>query len=447
MNRFDFHTYQERALRWILDHPSCALWVEMGLGKTAITLAALRDMLDACEAKRVLVIAPLRVVQHTWPDEIRKWDFSHDLTYTILHGPKRHALLDNKTDIHLINRENTVWLWEQFSEDWPYDTIVVDESSSFKSHSSKRFKALFKASRYAERVIELTGTPATNGLMDLWSQIALLDRGERLGKNITTFRNRYFNSDWMGYTYTPRDNAQKDIERKLSDIVLTMRAEDYLDVPPVIENDVIVSLPPEAREQYDALEKDFLLKLEDETITAATAAALSNKLLQFANGAVYTDAGGHEFEVVHDEKIEALKEIIDGTDDNILCGYTYRSDQSRIVMGFREAARIEHKSAVRDWNDGEIRLLVAHPASAGHGLNLQRGGHTLVWFGLPWSLELYSQMNARLHRQGQEHPVIIHRIIAENTVDETVVRALRAKMSTQDALLDALKEDIKRRQT
>lgn len=447
MKRADLHHYQERMVDWIVERPYCALYAEMGLGKTAATLTAIRDLLNTCEISRVLVVAPLRVALNTWPAEIAKWAHTADLTYTILHGPSRLTRLNEDTDIHIVNRENVVWLWEHWGKDWPYDLVVIDEASSFKSYSAKRFKAMMKARKHVDRLVELTGTPASNGLLDLWPQIALLDRGERLGRNITAYRRRWFDSDYMGYTWSPRENAEAEIHARLADICLTMRAEDYLDVPPVIHNDIAVTLPVKAARQYAELEKEFLIEIEDETVTAATAAVLSNKLLQMANGALYTDEYG-SFEEVHDAKIEALREIVEANPgEPILVATNFVSDRVRIRKAFPDAEMLDNDyAAIMRWNAGKTPMLLAHPASAGHGLNLQDGGHILVWFGLNWSLELYDQMNARLHRQGQSRPTIIHRIVAGDTVDETVIRALAGKAITQNALLDALREDASARQ-
>ena len=442
------HGYQERSIDFIKSTPSCALWAEMGLGKTISVLTALSDMFDTFEIGRVLIIAPLRVAKHTWPTEIEAWDHVSHLSYSVLCGTRQQRLnaLERDTNIHIINRDNVVWLVGHYGKKWPYDTVVIDESSSFKSSRAKRFKALKKTLPKIERVVELTGTPASNGLLDLWSQTFLIDAGERLGRTFTGFRNAYFESDYMGYNYTPRHDSAEKIYDKLQDVCLTLSAEDYLEMPDRIDNIIRLQMPRNSRAQYRYLEREFLLELEQDTVVVANAAVLTNKLLQFSNGALYTDEEG-SYEQVHDAKLDALDEIVqEAAGQPVLVAYNFKSDLARIQARFSQAEILGNSSDTIDrWNAGEIQMLCAHPASAGHGLNLQHGGNILVWFGLNWSLELYQQFNARLHRQGQTKPVFVHHLAVTDSVDMTVLEALQSKHSTQKALLDALKRDIESR--
>lgn len=453
LSRDDLHTYQRRSVRFLKDTPRCALWQEMGLGKTVATLTALRDLQETFDVDRTLIIAPLRVARATWPAEIERWSHLQGMTYRVLAGhaaPTRTRLaLEDASGLHIINRELVPWLVKLFQDRrraWPYDAVVIDEASSFKSHRAARFKALRKVLPRVTRLIELTGTPTSNGLLDLWAQVALLDGGERLGRTYTQFRDRYFVPDYMGYNWTPREGAQEAIEARLSDIVLSMSAADYLDMPPLIINDLPVALPPAAQVAYRTLEREFLVELDGRDVAVFNAAALSNKLLQCANGAVYTDDSG-AWADLHDAKLGALEEIVEGIGGvPLLVAYNFRSDAARIAARFPQAELLMSDPAqIARWNAGGIDMLLAHPASAGHGLNLQRGGRHLAWFGLNWSLELYQQFNARLHRQGQTGPVICHRIIAEDTIDRTLLAALAGKHMTQAALLAALKEDALRR--
>jgi SNF2 family DNA or RNA helicase len=459
-SRESLHTYQERAVSFIKDAPSCALWVDMGLGKTVTVLTALADLFDRFEVGRVLVIAPLRVAINTWPSEIKRWDHTKHLTARVIKGTpeqRLNMLRRDRSDIHIINRELIPWVVKviqtepalrvgTITDGWPYDVVVIDEASSFKSSKTQRFKALRKMLPKIDRLIELTGTPASNGLLDVWSQIFLLDRGERLGKTFTGFRNRYFISDYHGYNWTLRKNADQKIYDRLADVCLTLTAEDYLELPRRIDTVIDIDLPAKARDQYIQLERNFLAELGDETVEVLHAAALTNKLLQFANGAIYTDEEKNWTEV-HDAKLTALAELVDeAAGQPLLIAYTYQTDAKRIREQFPQAEIIgKDTDTIERWNRGEIPMLLAHPASAGHGLNLQHGGDTIIWFGLNWSLELYQQFNARLHRQGQQKPVIIHHLAVRDTVDQTVLSALRCKDMTQKALLNALKEDIERR--
>lgn len=452
-SRNNLHHYQDRAVSFIKGNPSCALWVDMGLGKTVSVLTAVSDLIEDFEVGRVLVIAPLRVAINTWPSEIERWEHTRHLTYkTVIGSPKQRLdiLRNDKSTIHIINRELVPWLIETMKKEgngWPYDMVVIDEASSFKSAKTKRWKALRKALPAINRLVELTGTPASNGLLDVWAQIFLLDRGERLGKTFTGFRERHFLSDYMGYNWSLRKNADKQIYEKLEDVCLTLTAEDYLELPERVDNNIPIDLPGPVASDYKQLERDFLTEIGDDVVEVLHAAALTNKLLQFANGAIYTDTETRTWATVHDAKLEVLGGLIDeAAGSPLLVAYNYQTDLKRIKERFPHAETIGKDPATIDrWNKGEIPLLLAHPASAGHGLNLQHGGNTIIWFGLNWSLELYQQFNARLHRQGQQKPVIVHHLVAQDTVDETVLEALANKDTTQRALLNALKKDIVKR--
>ena len=405
-------------------------------------------MHDRFEVSRVLVIAPKRVAEDTWMREAAKWDHLKRLTISPVLGTaaQRTAALDADADLYVIGRDNVVWLVELLQKrrrGWPFDMIVIDELSSFKNSQAKRFRALRRAIPFAHRVVGLTGTPSPNGLMDLWSEIYLLDQGERLGKTIGWYRDEYFRpgmrNGYTVYKWEPRQGAQKEIEKRISDICVSMSASDYLQLPERIDNVIPVRLTDEERKAYDEMERDQLLQLgEDETVVALNAAAVMSKLLQIANGAVYAEGGA--VMRIHDEKAQALEEIIDTTGEPVLVFYSFRHDLETIQRRIPEARTLEGPEDIAAWNRGEIQVLLAHPASVGYGLNLQEGGHVIVWYGLTWSLELYQQANARLHRQGQERPVIVHHLITEGTVDEQVMRALQAKDTSQAALLAALKE-------
>ena len=453
LGRSSLHDYQKRAVQFVKDTPSCALWMEPGLGKTVTVLTAVADLLDSFEAHRVLIIAPLRVALNTWPNEIRSWDHLRHLSFKNIAGnPRARAGIvggAGRHDIHIINRELVPWLVEFCQKNklgWPYDVVVIDEASSFKSPKTKRFKALRKTLPVVNRMILLTGTPASNGLLDVWPQSFLLDRGARLGRTFTGFRDRYFVSDYHGYTWTLRKGADQEIYDKLADVCLTLTAADYLDLPPRIDNFVTVELPGDARTLYADLERDFLATIGDDTVAVIHAAALTNKLLQFANGAVYSESASGWTEV-HSAKLDACADIVsEAAGQPVLIAYNYKTDAERLLARLPQAQILgKDPEQIASWNRGEIPILLAHPASAGHGLNLQQGGCVVVWFGLNWSLELYQQFNARLHRQGQTRPVIIHHLVTQGTVDETVMAALGRKDATQRALLNALKEDIGKR--
>lgn len=438
------HRYQEFAKEHIIRHAVAALFLDMGLGKTVITLTAIKELMyERFEIQKVLVIAPLRVARDTWPAEIRKWDHLAGLTYAVAVGSQaeRLAALRSKADIYIINRENVTWLVEESGLPFDYDMVVIDELSSFKSYRAKRFKSLLSVRRTIKRIVGLTGTPSSNGLMDLWAQFRLLDLGERLGRYISRYRERYFLPDKRNaqvvFTYKLKPGAEEQIYNAISDITISMKSEDYLDLPPCIHNVVKVALSEREREVYERFRKEMVISLGGEEIDAMNAAALSNKLLQMANGAVYDDRHtGHQ---IHDRKLDALEDLIEAANGRpVMVCYWFRHDLERIRGRF-DARELKTAKDIEEWNDGKIPVALVHPASAGHGLNLQYGGCTLIWFGLTWSLELYQQTNKRLHRQGQKYTVVIHHIVADGTIDELVLAALHRKDQTQTALIDAVK--------
>lgn len=439
------HEYQKYAQDFIINNSACALLLDMGLGKTVITLTSLWILLfDYFEISKVLVIAPLRVAQDTWSKECEKWDHLKGLKISKVLGSekeRRMALFD-KADIYIINRENVEWLCNNY--DFDFDMIVIDELSSFKSSSSKRFKALRKIRPRVKRIVGLTGTPAPNTLMDLWSQINLIDMGQRLGRFISNYRNDYFIPDKRNaqviFSYKPREGAEEEIYKRISDICVSMKACDYLDMPERIDNIVHVKMSEDEKKLYKKLEKDMLLPLADGEIDAVNAAALSNKLLQMANGAVYDEL--KETKIIHDRKLEALEDLIEAANGkSVLIFYAYKHDKERIVKKFK-VTEISTSKEISKWNERKIQIAIAHPASTGHGLNLQAGGSTIIWFGLTWSLELYQQANARLWRQGQKDTVIIHHIVSKGTIDEEVMSALQRKQCGQENLINAVKARI-----
>ncbi|MDK8204813.1 DEAD/DEAH box helicase [Enterococcus faecalis] len=443
------HPHQEYSKNFILDHPYCALLLDMGLGKTLSSLTAIDELLHTFEIiENVLVIAPLSVAEKTWTDEIEKWDHLQHLTFSkVLGNPKqREEALFKKADVYLINRENVEWLVNYYQRNWPFKTVIIDELSSFKSSSAKRFKALRKVRPKMDRVIGLTGTPSPNSLMDLWAQMYLLDQGERLGKTITQYRNKYFvpaqKNGNIVYSWQLIPGAEEAIYNKISDICVSMKAKDYLQLPPRTENIIELDLNPTSWKQYKELEREYVLELEETDVVASNAATLSNKLLQLSNGAVYDENGdGRE---IHQEKLNALERVIeDAQGQSVLVFYQYQHDLERIQARFKQAKALNVSDGdIEKWNEGKIPLLLAHPQSAGHGLNLQKGGHIIVWFGLTWSLEFYQQANARLDRQGQTQPVIIHHLVTKGTIDEQVIKALQAKEQGQSALMAAVKAKI-----
>ena len=444
ISREDLHAYQLSAVDFIAKHHKCAIFLDMGLGKTVISLTAIADYLEENPAGRVLVIAPLRVAKTVWEQEAAKWEHLKHLNVAIATGiaTERIGALNGDANVVVINRENVPWM-EQLGG-WGlcgrWDMIVVDESSSFKSFKALRFKALYKMAARATRVVLLTGTPSPNGIMDLWTQIALLDRGRRLGKNITAFRNRYFDkSGYHGYVYTPKAEAHGEVQDKISDICMSMSAKDYLSVPERVEVTQFVELGLIPRKTYTTMKRNFIVELGESAITAVSAGVLANKLLQISNGALYDEDRGVHF--IHDAKIDCLQSLVeDNPTENLLVAYSYKSDLVRLQAKFTDAVTLSASGKeVEQWNRGEISMLLAHPASAGHGLNLQSGGSVVVWFGLNWSLELYEQFNARLHRQGQANKVKIIHILTKDTIDERVLSVLRDKSKTQADLIEYLK--------
>lgn len=445
--RYNPHEYQTYATNFILEHPVAAVLLEMGLGKSVITLTAIYElMLNRFEVQKVLVIAPLRVARDTWPAEIEKWEHLEGLTYSVAIGTEaeRLAALKRPAHLYLINRENVDWLITKSGVPFDFDMVVIDELSSFKSHTAKRFKSLLKVRPMVKRMVGLTGTPSSNGLMDLWAEFRVLDMGQRLGRYITHYRNNFFVPDkrnqQMVFSYKPRPGAEDAIYRLISDITISMKSADFLKMPECIINEVPVSFSEKEWSVYQALKEDMVVDLKDEEIDAVNAAALSGKLLQMANGAVYNE----EKEVIHihDRKLDALEDLIEGANGKpVLVAYWYNHDLQRIKNRF-SVREIKTSQDIKDWNNGEIPVAVIHPASAGHGLNIQFGGSTIIWFGLTWSLELYQQTNARLWRQGQNDTVVIHHIIAKDTIDEDVMKALRKKEKIQSALIDSVKARI-----
>ena len=442
--------YQRYAIRRIIDTPAVALLLDMGMGKTVSTLTAINElMFDRFEVHRVLVIAPLRVALSTWRDECEMWEHTRHLRISVAVGDlrTREEALAEDADIYVVNRDVVKWLVGYYRAKWPFDMVVVDESSSFKNPASQRFKALRKVRPLVQRVVLLTGTPAPNGLMDLWSQLYLLDRGERLGRTLTEYRERYFRpgqqSGHIVYSYDARPGAEQEIFRRIGDICVSMKSEDYLTLPPLVQNVVRVRLPEAAAKRYREMERELVLSIGEADITAVSAAVLSNKLLQMANGAVYDTEG--KVVKLHDAKAEALDEIISCNEGkSVMVIYSYRHDLDALRRRYPKARELKTAGDIRAWNAGQIPLLLVHPQSAGHGLNLQHGGHIVVWYGLTWSLEAYQQTNKRLHRPGQTEPVVLHHLVARDTVDEDVMRALEGKAAGQESMLEAVKARIER---
>ena len=452
--RYEPHDYQQYAISYIEAHPVAAVLLDMGLGKTSITLTALNDLLfDSFEVHKVIVIGPLRVSRHTWPAEIEKWDHLKGLKYSVAVGTESERLLAlrKQADIYVINRENVQWLITESGIPFDFDMVVIDELSSFKNHQTKRFKALMKVRPKVKRIVGLTGTPSSNGLMDLWAEFRLLDMGERLGRFIGQYRTSYFRPDKQNgqvvFSYKPLPGAEKQIYGKISDITISMKSTDHLQMPELINSRYTVYLSEKEDSHYADLKKDLILQLPDGDITAANAASLSGKLSQMANGAVYTDAG--ETVAIHERKLDALEDIIEAANGKpVLVAYWFRHDLERITERLQKlkipCSMLDTDSSIWKWNAGEISVALIHPASAGHGLNLQGGGNTLVWFGLTWSLELYQQTVARLWRQGQQsETVVVQHIITKGTIDERIMKALSEKDTTQAALIDAVKADLK----
>ncbi|WP_370222016.1 SNF2-related protein [Cytobacillus sp.] len=454
MTKFIPHSYQRYCINRVLSTPALGLLLDMGLGKTVITLTAVMDLkYNRFAINKVLVIAPKKVAESTWAREAEKWDHLQLLRISTVIGSaaKRIRALNSPADIYVINRENIPWLVDYYRNAWPFDMVIVDEFSSFKNHKAKRFKALSWVRPHIKRIIGLTGTPAPNGLLDLWAQVFLLDGGERLGKNITGFRERYFEPDQRNrdrvFTYAPKAGGEEAIENLIGDICVSMKAEDYLELPDIMHNTIPVVLDSKAEKAYKKLETEMLLQVDESTIDAGSAAVLTNKLLQLCNGAVYDEE--RNIVNIHDCKLEAFMELVEGLNGKpALVFYNFQHDKERIKKALAKTSlrvrELKTPQDETDWNNREIDILLAHPASAAYGLNLQRGGNHVIWFGLNWSLELYQQANKRLHRQGQTEKVIIHHLTVEGGVDEDVVAALESKTSTQDQLMFALKARIER---
>lgn len=444
------YDYQRTAMQWIVDKPKCGLFLDMGLGKTVSTLTAIQQLIDDCEVSRVLVVAPKKVAETTWSTEAQKWEHLHDLKVVKVLGTEKQRCLalSQKADVYVTGRDNFVWLEGKYGGRLPFDTLVIDELTSFKSAKSERFKAMRIALPSVHRVIGLTGTPAPNGLIDLWAQMYCLDQGERLGRSVTKYREAYFETHrWNNIVVRcdVKKGCEEIIRNKIADICLSMQAKDYLQLPDLITHTATVELTPKVREAYERFEREKVLEFKTEhgqepaNVLAQSAAGLMNKLAQFANGAVYDDS--MQVHEVHSEKLDRLAEIVEAANGNsILVFYQYKHDVTRIaakLKGYRVRAYQGEKD-LNDWNAGQIDVLLAHPASTAYGLNMQQGGHYIVWFGTGWNLEHYQQANARLHRQGQQHPVQVYKLICAGTVDEKASAALEGKKGVQQSLLDSL---------
>jgi len=451
---YEPYPYQQYCAARIVADAAVGLFLDMGLGKTVITLDAINTLrYDRWAVQRVLIIAPKKVAEGTWTKEAQKWEHLRHLRISAVLGSqqKRLRALATPADIYVINRDNVAWLVDYFKNAWPFDMVVLDESSSFKNSQSKRFKALKLVRSRINRLVELTGTPASNGLIDLWAQIYLLDGGARLGRTLGQYRERFFDPDKRSrtqiFSYTPKDGSMEYIQQAIGDICVSMKAEDYLNLPDRMFDDVPVVLDDKARKAYRQLERDLLLELDEGQITAASAGVLTGKLLQLCNGAVY-DSEKRPL-AIHNCKVEAFLEVLEQLNgQHCLVFYNFQHDRDRLLAALEQLGlrvRVYQNAADEDaWNAGEIDVLLAHPASCAYGLNLQNGGHHIVWFGLTWSLEQYEQANKRLHRQGQRHPVIVHHLVVQGGMDEDVIDSLRAKGDTQEALMDALKARIKK---
>ena len=447
---FTPHPYQKFAIDFIVSHPSVAVFLGLGMGKTVITLTAINQLIyDHFDVNKALIIAPLRVARDTWPEELKKWDHLKDLRVSVMIGSQttRQQALRTDADIYIINRENLPWLADQTTKHWPFDMVVIDELSSFKNHKAQRFKALVKKLPHITRIVGLTGTPAPNSLMDLWAQFRLLDGGQRLGRFITHYRSQYFDPDKRNgmqiFSYKLKPGAETAIYHQISDITISMKTTDHLHLPPVTYTNHQVTLTKQEQSRYDTLKRDLVLTLDDHAIDVVSAAALSGKLLQMTSGALYDGENTHTYTEVGTSKINTLEDILEATGGhNILVCYWFKHELDRIQKHFPQAKKLDTTQDFQNWNQGKIPLGLIHPASAGHGLNLQTGGHILVWFTTPWSLELYEQANARLNRQGQTHPVSIIHLVAKNTIDEQVTKALAEKSTTQQGLINAVKAEL-----
>lgn len=451
---FKPHPYQQYSINSIINIPYVGLFLDMGLGKTVVTLTALHSLkYYRCCIRKALVIAPKKVAESTWTNERAKWGHLKQLRLSVALGTEKQRLaaLNSPADIYIINRENTQWLVSLYGHDWPFDAVVLDESSSFKNHQAKRFKALKAVRPRISRLIELTGTPSPHGLTDLWAQLYLLDGGKRLGRTVSVYRDMFFTPDKRNrttiFSYAPKPGAEQEIYQLISDICISMKSEDYLTLPDLIYDDIPVKLDSRAQKAYDSMERDMLLEVDDELVTATTAATLSGKLLQLCNGAVYGEDG--EVVPVHDCKIEAFKETVEQLNgQHAIVYYHFQHDRDRILAALEKSGLCVRvyggAQDEADWNAGRVDILLAQPASCGYGLNLQYGGHHAIWFGLTWNLEEYQQANKRLHRQGQPCPVIIHRLITQGGTDEDVIRSLEIKNGAQESLLAALKARIEK---
>ena len=449
--KFKPHAYQERAVDFIIDHPNCALFLDMGLGKSVITLTAIQQLMDDyLEINKVLIVAPKSVAQNTWPAEAGKWDHLKGLRLSVVMGTaaQRRKALDADADIYVVNRENLAWLVNYCDHElvrWPFNCVVLDESSSFKNPQSRRYKAIRRMRWLIYRMIELTGTPSPNGLMDLWSQIELLDKGQRLGRTLTTYRSRYFNpgrhNGHVVYEWRPKAGAREQITEAISDICLSMKADDYLDMPDLITAGTDIVLTGAELKGYREFEKEQLMEVDETEIEAVTAAALTNKLLQYSGGAVYDSE--HDWHEVGRSKLEALEDLVEAAGEPVLVFYAYQHELARIREALKEYGPVTFKGEpdiLESWNRGEIRVLLCHPASVAFGLNMQEGGRIIVWYTPTWNLELYQQANARLYRQGQGKPVLLYHLVALGTMDERVMDALAGKTSTQEYLMKRIKE-------
>ncbi|MDY5159662.1 DEAD/DEAH box helicase [Actinotignum urinale] len=456
--RYQAHKYQAFATSFIENHPASAVLLDMGLGKTVITLTAIFNLLfDAFLVRRVLVVAPLRVARETWPTEAKKWDHLSLLTISVAVGTarERRAAILSGADVTVINRENLVWLIEESGLPFDFDMVVVDELSSFKNHKTKRFKALMKARPHVRRIVGLTGTPASNGLMDLWAEFKLLDMGHRLGRFISGYRERYFLPDARNgqviFSYKPKPDAERAIYKAISDMTISMKATDHLEMPDLVKAEREVQMTDDESKDYEKFKRELVLTLGDDEITAANAAVLTSKLSQMANGAIYTDDG--QTVHLHDHKLDVLEDMVEAMNGKpVLVAYYFKHDLHRIEARLKTLkvtfARLDSAASIRAWNKGELTVGLLHPASAGHGLNLQEGGSHLIWFSLLWSLELYQQTNARLWRQGQQDStVIISHILCKDSIDERILTVLEGKTKTQDALINAVKAELKPRQS
>ena len=445
------HEYQKYCVNKILNNKNLGLFLDMGLGKTLISLTAIKELMyNRFSVNKVLIIAPKKVAEATWQNEIEKWDDLKLLRYSTVLGSEKQRIkaLNTPADIYIINRDNVVWLVDLYQNDWPFDMVICDEFSSFKNHQAKRFKALASIKPHIKKLVGLTGTPSPNGLLDLWAQVFLLDGGQRLSPSFYSFRNAYFEGDYMGYSYKPRLFTEKTITDKISDICISMKADDYLELPECVENIVPVVLSPKAEKAYRSMERDAVLEIENaDDIDAASAAALSTKLLQLANGAIYDEY--KNYHEIHDCKIEAFMETLEQLQGkNVLVFYNFKHDYERLEAALKKAKinfrKLETKEDQKDWNDGKIQVLLTHPASSAYGLNLQEGGNHVIWFGLNWNYELYTQANKRLHRQGQKEKVIIHHLVTKGTRDEDVMEALKKKEDVQEYVLESLKARIRK---